>query len=231
MIKDDEDIGLSDEELVRRCQVELPTNTRSYELLVRRHMQRVYTTVYRMLPNREDAEEVTQDIFVKVFHSIDTFEYASSFSTWLYRVAVNTTLDASQKLRRRGIHFFATSANRPAPTEDTLNQLDSQASSQPGPEEKVLQQEQRDCINRVFKALDREQVRVLVMRDIDDFSYDEVAASLETGLSAAKMRIHRARLAFQHLFLQLCDQTRLAFSVTLQQQPSSQREKGNRHEL
>lgn len=226
MIKDAGDSALSDEELVRRCQAELPTNTQSYEILVQRHMNRVYTVVYRMLPNREDAEEVTQDIFVKVFHSIDTFEYASSFSTWLYRVAVNSTLDAAQKLQRRGRHFFATPFAGQAHAEERMDQLDGQVSSNPGPEEKVLQKEQRDCINRVFKALDHEQVRVLMMRDIDDFSYDEIAASLETGLSAAKMRIHRARLAFQHLFLQLCDQTRLAFSVTLQQQASSQRQGG-----
>jgi RNA polymerase sigma-70 factor, ECF subfamily len=228
LIKDDGDIELSDEILVRRCQMELPSDTKSYELLVQRHMNRVYTIVYRMIPNREDAEEITQDIFVKVFHSIETFESASAFSTWLYRVAVNSSIDASQKLKRRGIHFFAATNERNAHAEDQVDPLDNQVSAHPGPEEKILQREQRDCINRVFKELDREQMRVLVMRDVEDFSYDEIAASLETGLSAAKMRIHRARLAFQHLFLQLCDQTRLAFSVTLQEQSSSQREKGRR---
>ena len=219
---------LSDEALVARCQAELPTNTSSYEMLVRRHMDRVYTIVYRMIPNREDAEEITQDVFVKVFHSIDTFEFASSFSTWLYRVTVNNTLDGMQKLRRRGNHFFAIPGDRHAQPENQVDPLDRQVASGPGPEESVLRKEQRDCINRVFKELDREQARVLVMRDVEDFSYDEIATSLETGLSAAKMRIHRARLAFQDLFLQLCDQTRLAFAVTLQQQPSSQRQKGKR---
>ena len=221
------DTELSDEALIARCQKELPLNTRSYELLVQRHMDHVYTMVHRMIPNREDAEDVTQDIFIKVYHTLASFEHKSSFSTWLHRITVNHAIDASQKLKRRGVHLFTATDDK----EVQIVQADTQTSSQPGPEERALQKEQRECINRVFQALDREQMRVLVMRDVEDFSYEEIASSLEVGLSAVKMRIHRARLAFQHLFLQLCDQTRLAFSVTFEQHMPSKKTKGRAHEL
>jgi RNA polymerase sigma-70 factor, ECF subfamily len=228
------DIELSDEALIARCQRELPSNTRSYELLVQRHMDHVYTMVYRMIPNREDAEDVTQDIFIKVYHTLASFEHKSSFSTWLHRITINCAIDASQKLKRRGVHLFTAVDNKETQTaqaDGQLDRLDTQISSQPGPEERALQKEQRECINHVFQALNREQTRVLVMRDVEDFSYEEMASSLEVGLSAVKMRIHRARLAFQQLFLQLCDQTRLAFSVTFQQQMPSKKTKGKPHEL
>ena len=65
----------------------------------------------------------------------------------------------------------------------------------------------------MLKKLNREQARLLIMRDFDDLSYDEIANALEAGLSAVKMRIHRARLAFQEIFSQFCGRTHLAFST------------------
>src|SRR5579859_4361170 len=92
---------LSDEELVMRCKAELPTNTRSYEILVQRHMNRVYSIVYRVVYNREEAEDITQDVFVKVYNGIKKFEQQASFSSWVYRIATNSALDALDKMKRQ----------------------------------------------------------------------------------------------------------------------------------
>ena len=71
-------LALSDEELVARCKKELPGNTRSYEELVRRHMHRVYSIAYRVVSHKEEAEDIAQEVFVKVYHGLKKFEQQSS---------------------------------------------------------------------------------------------------------------------------------------------------------
>ena len=203
-------LALSDEELVVRCKKELPGNTRSYEELVRRHMNRVYRIGYRVVSHKQEAEDITQEVFVKVYHGLKKFEQQSSFTSWLYRIATNTALDALDKTKRRSKNItFLTKQNN---TEET-DPLDLQVLSVAGPEEKVIQKELRECINRVLKKLDRDQARLLIMRDFEDLSYDEIARVLQLGLSAVKMRIHRSRLAFQEMFSQFCGAAQLVFSV------------------
>src|SRR5690242_20122054 len=93
--------ALSDEELVERCKKELPDDTRSYEILVSRHMQRVYGMIYRVVRQSEEAEDITQEVFLKVFHHLRTFDQKASFTSWLYRVTTNSALDALDKIKRR----------------------------------------------------------------------------------------------------------------------------------
>ncbi|MDQ6643692.1 MAG: sigma-70 family RNA polymerase sigma factor, partial [Chloroflexota bacterium] len=93
-------VTLSDQELVARCKKELPGNTRSYEELVQRHMTHVHSIVYRIVNHKEEAEDITQEVFVKVYHSLKKFEQQAAFSSWLYRIATNSALDALDKTRR-----------------------------------------------------------------------------------------------------------------------------------
>jgi RNA polymerase sigma-70 factor, ECF subfamily len=198
------DLEPSDEILVTRCKIELPHNTQSYERLVQRHMQHVYRTVYRVVAHQEDAEDITQDVFLKVYNNVKKFEQQSSFSTWLYRVATNSALDALDKKQRRLSKNSFVKGQRGEKQGEESDQAELQPSSEPGPEEKSIQKELRECINRVLTKLEREQAEVLIMHDIDELSYDEISHILGAGLSAIKMRIHRARLAFQHVFFQFC---------------------------
>jgi RNA polymerase sigma-70 factor, ECF subfamily len=220
------EVETSDEELVARCKVELPHNSQSYERLIQRHMNHVYRTVYRIIGNQEDAEEVAQDVFLKVHNHIKKFEQQSSFSTWLYRIAVNSALDALDKKKRRMSKGMYTSEQGDKKQTDQRDQEELSHPSPEDPEEKILQKELRECINSVFRKLEREQAEVLVMHDLDELSYDEISHIMDAGLSAVKMRIHRARLAFQKVFLQICDKAQLAFSVTTQQKIPSQQKKG-----
>jgi RNA polymerase sigma-70 factor (ECF subfamily) len=211
------DTMLTDEELVIRCKTELPRRTRSYELLVERHMDRVYTLVYRVVRDKEEAEDITQEVLVKVYNNIRSFDQKSSFSTWLYRIAVNSALDSLEKIKRRRstTTYFSASPN----SDDALETM--VASTAAGPEEEVMRRDLQNCIQRVLRDLDREQARVLVMRDFEDLSYADIAQELEAKLSAVKMRIHRARLAFQTIFNQFCGQVYLSFSTSSSAQKGS----------
>jgi len=195
-------VTLTDEELVVRCKAELPQNTQSYELLVQRHMNRVYNIVFRIVNHREEAEDITQEVFVKVYNGLRRFDQKSSFSTWLYRIATNSALDAFDKTKR---HSKTTSSVRSGHDgEDEIDALSLHESPTPGPEAHAVQSELRECIHRVLRRLDHEQRRLLLLRDFEDMSYDEIASVVEAKLSAVKMRIHRARLAFQQIFNQFC---------------------------
>ncbi|GAC1364357.1 MAG: sigma-70 family RNA polymerase sigma factor [Ktedonobacteraceae bacterium] len=201
---------ITDEELVTRCKVELPRTTRSYELLVQRHMNHVYNLVYRVVYDKEEAEDITQEVLVKVYNNIRSFDQKAAFSTWLYRIAVNSALDGLDKMKRRR----STTASFSHASSPDLEELATLPSSAAGPEEEAMQSDLRACIQRVLKELDREHARVLVMRDFEDLSYDDIAQALEAKLSAVKMRIHRARLAFQTIFNQFCGQVYLSFSAS-----------------
>lgn len=206
---------LSDEVLVARCKTELPAITRSYEELVQRHMDRVYSIAYRVLGNKEDAEDAAQDVFLKIYHGLKTFDQQAAFSTWLYRIATNCTLDYVEKTRRQSktnVRFFGRAQRKDESGPDEIAEL--RAPTEQSPEMQAIQRDLRECIQRVLKRLDREQVRVLLMRDYDDRSYDEIAHLLQVGLSAVKMRIHRARLAFQQIFGQLCGSFHLSFTAS-----------------
>src|SRR5579872_6987374 len=128
---------LSDEELVMRCKAELPTNTRSYELLVQRHMNRVYSIVYRVVQNKEEAEDISQEVFVKVYNGIKKFEQQASFSSWLYRIATNSALDALDRSKRHSKNVVLSSW--PNSTNDgDMDALSQHPSTEAGPEEHAL---------------------------------------------------------------------------------------------
>ena len=205
--------ALTDEDLVARCKSELPRDTRSYEMLVRRHMNRVYNQIYQVISNKEEAEDITQEVFVKVYNGLHKFEQQASFSSWLYRITTNSTLDALDKMKRRPKTVHAGESRKATEQEESSDPFSAQATSVAGPEESIMQAELRECIRSVLKKLDRDSARLLVMRDFNDLSYDEIAKGLSASLSAVKMRIHRARLAFQEVFNQFCGRY-LNFSVS-----------------
>src|SRR5438067_2857762 len=157
-------LTLTGEELVTHCKQELPYNTRSYEELVRRYMNRVYSIAYRVVQNKEEAEDISQEVFVKVYNGIKKFEQQASFSSWLYRIATNSALDALDKSKRHRKNITPLHNQSNTRNAEEIDPLNLQTSPAAGPEEKILQKELRECINRVLKKLDREQARLLVLR-------------------------------------------------------------------
>lgn len=175
---------LSDMELVALCKKELPETTRSYEILARRYMQRIYSVVYRIVKDEQEAEDVVQEVFFRLYRGINAFECRSAFSTWLYRIATNCALDALEDMQREA-HARLTMHT------STVGAIDA-----------TLQAELREQVYLSIKRLDVEQAGLLLLRDFDGLSYDEISRHLNLGLSAVKMRIHRARRAFRAIFAQ-----------------------------
>jgi len=191
--------SLPPQTLTRLCQQTLPEDTRAFQALVGQLKARVYATAYRQMGNRQDAEDQAQEVFVKVYRGIQDLDDPATVTTWIYRLTVNTCFDA---LRKRGRAPNTTAAAPPsADRDEELQYADPNAAT---PEEDALRCELRDCLEDVLQRLDPGERAVLVLRDVEEQPYQEIAETLAIGLSATKMRIHRARLTFQQLFTSLC---------------------------
>ena len=191
--------SLPPQTLARLCQQTLPEDTRAFQALVRQLKGRVYATAYRLMGSREDAEDQAQEVFIKVYRGIQDLDDPATVTAWIYRLTVNTCLDA---LRKRG-RSPSTIATAPSST-DSDEGLPHADPNDATPEEMALQRELHDCLEDVLQRLDPVERSVLVLRDVEDRPYQEIAETLAIGLGATKMRIHRARLAFQQLFERLC---------------------------
>lgn len=155
----------------------------AFSELMSMHERRMYAVALRMCSNREDAQDCLQDAMLRIFRSIGSFKGQSSFSTWVYRITMNTCLD---ELRRR--------KSRGAASLDSL--LDSGWSPSDGenmPEKHAVVSEQRRVIDRAIAELPEDMRSAVVMRDVQGFSYDEIAEVLDTNIGTIKSRISRGR--------------------------------------
>lgn len=185
--------------IVGECKLRLPHDTRPFEQLVSLYKDRVFSTAYRLMGNRQEAEDVAQEVFLKVYRNIRTLDEPATLTAWIYRITVNTCYDTLTKQRRRP----ATTPLTPH-TSDGNEEIHYADTRTMTPEETVLQMELRRCLERTLEQLDQTSRTVLVLRDVEDRPYQEIASSLSIGLSAVKMRIHRARQAFQHALATVC---------------------------
>lgn len=163
---------LTDDELVHLAR---EGRDGAYEELVRRHQGEVFRTALRMVGNRTDAEDITQDVFVRAWRALPRFRGDSLFSTWLYRVVVNQCLSSERRRRADAI-------------------LAERADTAPGPSQHAEGRAQLEDLYRALRALTAEQRAVVVLREFEGLSYDEIAVVLDITVPAVKSRLHRARL-------------------------------------
>ena len=188
-------------ELARWCQRTLPHDHRAFEHLVRQYSGHVFALTYRLMGHPQDAEDLAQDVFLKVHRTIKDLDEPASLTAWITRIAVNTCREALRVQRRRPptipLGADAQHAHDAAPPAyiDTHH---------PTPEAAALDRELHDCLQGTLAQLDPDGRTVLILRDVQGHSYQEIAEMLTLGLSAVKMRIHRTRLTFQELFQRLC---------------------------
>jgi RNA polymerase sigma-70 factor, ECF subfamily len=185
--------------LVRRCQRELPYDTRSFAEIVHAYQGRVYTIAYRMLGDRHEAEDVAQEVFLKVFRSLKSLNEPQTLTAWIDRIATNTCLDILNSHRRRPQTIPFVKRDPEAEEEPAYADLKSLS-----PDEQAIRAEERRCLERALATLEPQMRSSLILRDVEGWSYQDIASKLALGLSAVKMRIHRARLSFQQLLERIC---------------------------
>lgn len=161
----------------------------AFRLLVDRHTRSVYSVAYRMTGNQQDAEEIVQDSFLRAYKSLERFELRSSFSTWLYRIAVNRSLDF---LRARKTNETCQAVDNPAPQEDGAETQIQVEASTPGPDRMLLSAEAGDKIARAMAMLSPPERVAFTMRHLEGKSIGEISQALKIRESAAKNSVFRA---------------------------------------
>ena len=156
----------------------------AFEELVRLYEKRVYHLALRMCGNAEDAYEIAQEAFLSVWKGLRFFRGESSFSTWLYRLTSNAAIDFLRRQRRQG-------ADGPSlDDEDTFVEV---ADPSPSPHQQAETLELRQALVQGLNTLSPEHRQVLLLRELQGLSYEEIAACLELDLGTVKSRIARAR--------------------------------------
>lgn len=178
-----------DRELIERCQKKQPA---AFEMLVKRYQDRVFNLCVRFLREPEIAEEVAQDVFVSIYKHIDGFKMDSKFSTWLFRVVANTCHNKSKYLRRRK-HKMQESIDAPVETEDGEMSRELPDDPRHSPEELTNRMGMNAKIQDAISHLDEDHRVIVLLRDVEDMSYEEIGAILGLAEGTVKSRLHRAR--------------------------------------
>ncbi|MBC5802228.1 MAG: RNA polymerase sigma factor [Candidatus Eremiobacteraeota bacterium] len=169
---------------------------RAAEELFSRHQSGAYTAALRLLGEKADAEDVTQDALVKAYTRLSDLAEGASFGGWLRRIAVNLSLNA---LRRRGILRFEPLEGLGGGGDEEAAPREFIDDRQQTPEDEALNAALRDEVERLIRRLPSEQRVAVVLRDMYGYDVAEIAELQRCGLSAAKMRIKRGRAHLRRL--------------------------------
>jgi RNA polymerase sigma-70 factor (ECF subfamily) len=177
--------NLNDDELLGQV---LAGDGRAFGEIVRHHEDRLYNTIYRLVGSAEDARDLLQDTFVKAYENLETFRGGSSLYTWLFRIAVNTSL--SHRRRRKWVQMSA-----PPGDEDDPNPGNAVADTATvDPADGLVTAETEVLVQEAINGLDDEHRTVVVLRDIQHCDYRQIAEILEVPPGTVKSRLHRARM-------------------------------------
>lgn len=178
----------SEAELVERART---GDVAAFGRLVERTQDRLYNAVCRLVGNEQDAEDIAQEVFVKAFKNIAQFRGRSLFTTWLYGIMLNSVRS-----------FWRAGGRRPALSLNAAGDDDGRALPDPpasgdGPARSSERREQVEAVQAALAALDAQAREIVVLRDIQGLTYDELAEILALPPGTVKSRLHRARMALK----------------------------------
>ena len=174
--------------LIRQC---LQGNTAAFGELVRRYQDRLYNTVFRLLNNAEDSQDVVQEAFLNAYQNLGSFKGDSLFFTWLYRIAMNTAISLRRK-QRSTISLYSSRGD-----ESAIDPPDVSEYSQPG--EKLERKERERQLQDALNHLSPEHRSVLILKDIEGQKYEVIAEILDVPVGTIRSRLHRARAELREL--------------------------------
>jgi RNA polymerase sigma-70 factor (ECF subfamily) len=179
--------GDEDAALIQRF---LEGDASAFDQLFTRYQVYVYNIIYGIVGNAEEARDLTQDVFIQVHRSLARFRHGSRFATWLYRIAANRAVDAARGARRWSF----------LPIREEASLTFKASGPETEPEKVLARSEDRTEIQAILMRCSVTHRQVLVLKYYRELSIEEIAETLSCSLSAAKVRLHRARLAFKQQY-------------------------------
>jgi RNA polymerase sigma-70 factor (ECF subfamily) len=195
-------------EMISRCQ---QGDQEALKEIFDKYHKKVYRIAYGVVRQREEALDIVQEVFIKLFHSIKNFKGRSHFYTYLYRMVMNTAIDHARKTGKQ-----------------TISSLDQEGSFQPsddlekGPERILLQKELEEKVKLAMDKLPAEQRAALIFRDVEGLSYREMAEAMGCSIGTVMSRLHYGRKRIQELlkdYVEMNGQSRGTSTVSKGQNP------------
>jgi len=171
-------------ELVRRAQRE---DKEAFEELVRRHQARVFAVAGGILRNKEDVEDIAQQVFLKAYFSLKRFDQRAAFSTWLYKITVNECWDLLRKRKVRPLLYEADLSEEQARQYGASEEREEQA------QDVSVRLEKKQELERLLECLEERDRMMLVLKEVQGFSVEEIAEILGINGNTVKVRLFRAR--------------------------------------
>lgn len=172
----------------------------SFENIFSSYQKPLYNYVLRMVKDEQSAEDLTQDIFIKIYHNLSSFRGDAAVSTWIYKIATNTYLD-----------YVRSSGFKKDSLSDYIDEGDNEKWDHEESEkilsldEQTVKSEMNTCIQKFLNDLPGDYRAVIVLHDLQDLKNREVADILECSLETVKIRLHRARKKFRSILADNCD--------------------------
>ncbi len=176
--------------------------TLDFSDIFRRYKYDIFSVVYSIIGNYEEAMDVTQDVFIRVFEKIDTFQGKSSFKTWIFKIAINFAKNRLRTLsRKKWWDTFSFSSLG----KSNFILLDLKLSNGvETPEERYKKLELKGKISEALKLISVKNRILIVMKDIEGFSYEEISSTLDIPMGTVKSRLFRAREELKRILEEMC---------------------------
>lgn len=185
---------LNSQDFIRRLKL---SDQQAWRTFVQHYQRKIYQTAYSFTQSRDAAEDLVQEIFLTVFNKISTFQHQSHIGTWLYRIAVNTSINYVKK-HQRYIHESMDEQN-----DEIFSELSTIAA-----DEVAEQKELQKYLNKAISSLPPRQMKVFVLHKIHGLSYKEIAEILNLSISSVESLMHRARTNLQMKLHKIYKKTR-----------------------
>ena len=181
--------------LVRRC---IGGDAAAWEEIVQRHHRRIYNICYRFAGNADDAQDLTQDVFIKMYRTLDTFDVRKgAFMTWVTTITRNLLVDHFRK--SKGDRLTDSLDSAPSEHEDALPLGERIADQSLLPDAQVQKREARELVHGALQKLSPELREALILRDLQDMDYRDIATALKVPEGTVKSRINRGRAELARL--------------------------------
>ncbi|GAA0418230.1 sigma-70 family RNA polymerase sigma factor [Cocleimonas flava] len=185
---------LGEDELIALCKEQLPYIPSGFEELVKRYQKKVFYLCKRYLSAESDAEDATQEVFMKVFHALQSFDNRSTFTTWIFSIAINhcKTLLAKKQLHNQRYEYGNEHAEDEYQDENEDNSKDAETL------------DEKKCIQEVIHKMKAEERDMILLRFTSELPIDDIAEIIGKKLSATKMGFYRALEKFKGLYEKFC---------------------------